>query len=45
MDEYTRECPAVRVRRHLDHEQVRSCLAELFCAHGLPVHVRSDNGP
>ena len=45
LDEYTRECLAVRVGRHLDHEQVQECLAELFCARGVPVHVRSDNGP
>jgi transposase InsO family protein len=45
IDEYTRECLAVKVRRHLDHEDVQECLAELFCAKGVPVHLRSDNGP
>lgn len=45
IDEYTRECLAVKVRRHLDHEDVQECLAELFCARGVPVHLRSDNGP
>jgi putative transposase len=45
IDEYTRECLAVRVERQLDHEDVQACLAELFCARGVPVHLRSDNGP
>lgn len=45
IDEYTRECLAVRVRRRLDHEDVQECLAELFCSHGVPIHIRSDNGP
>ncbi len=45
MDEYTRECLAVRVRRRLDHEEVQDCLAELFCARGVSLHLRSDNGP
>ncbi len=45
IDEYTRECLAVRVARQLDHQDVQECLAELFCARGVPVHLRSDNGP
>jgi len=45
IDEYTRECLAVRVRRRLDHEDVQEVLAELFCNRGVPVHLRSDNGP
>lgn len=45
IDEYTRECLAVRVRTHLDHKDVQECLTELFCARGVPVHLRSDNGP
>jgi len=36
---------AVRVRRWLDHEDVQECLAELFCSRGVPIHIRSDNGP
>jgi len=35
IDEYTRECLAVKVRRQLNHEDVQECLAELFCA-GAP---------
>jgi transposase InsO family protein len=44
IDEYTRECLAVRVARQLDHEEVQECLAELFSARGVPVHLRADNG-
>ena len=35
IDEYTRECLAVKVKRHLDHEDVQECLTELFCSHGV----------
>jgi len=45
IDEYTRECLAIRVERNLDHEDVQECLAELFCTRGVPTHLRSDNGP
>jgi putative transposase len=45
IDEYTCECLAVKVKRHLDHEDVQECLTELFCSHGVPVHLGSDNGP
>jgi len=45
IDEYTRECLAIRVERSLDHEDVQECLAELFCTRGVPTHLRSDNGP
>lgn len=45
IDEYTRECLAVKVARRLDHEDVQACLTELFCERGVPVHLRSDNGP
>ena len=43
IDEHTRECLAVQVRRQLDHEDVQECLAELFCSRGVPIHIRSDN--
>ena len=45
IDEYTRECLAIRVGRHLDHEDAQECLVELFCTRGVPAHLRSDNGP
>ena len=34
----------VMAKRHLDHEDVQECLTELFCARGVPMHLRSDNG-
>lgn len=45
IDEYTHECLAVKIQRRLDHEDVQECLTELFCSRGVPVHLRSDNGP
>jgi hypothetical protein len=44
IDEYTRECLAMRVARDLTSEDVQAFLTELFCARGVPVHLRSDNG-
>lgn len=45
LDEYTRECLAVRVARQLNSDDVQECLAELFCRYGVPAYMRSDNGP
>ena len=45
VDEYTRECLAVDVARRLNSQDVLACLAELFVRRGVPVHIRSDNGP
>jgi len=45
IDEYTRECLATRVARQLTVGDVQECLTELFCKHGVPAHLRSDNGP
>jgi putative transposase len=44
IDEYTRECLAVKVARSLTHKDVLEVLAQLFCERGIPVHLRSDNG-
>ena len=44
LDEFTRECLAVRVGRSLTHQIVIEVLTELFFVHGIPVHIRSDNG-
>lgn len=44
MDEFTRECLAVRVGRSLTHQTVIEVLMKLFCERGVPVHIRSDNG-
>jgi transposase InsO family protein len=45
IDEYTRECLAVRVDRSLTSHNVIEVLTELFIERGVPVHIRSDNGP
>lgn len=44
IDEFTRECLAVRVGRSLTHQTLIEVLTKLFCERGVPVHVRSDNG-
>jgi putative transposase len=44
IDEYTRECLAIRVGRKLRSGDVQECLTELFCARGVPEYIRSDNG-
>jgi transposase InsO family protein len=45
IDEYTRESLISHVARHIRHGDVQECLTELFCLKGVPVHLRSDNGP
>ncbi|AWV20307.1 Transposase (plasmid) [Roseomonas mucosa] len=45
VDEYTRECPAIRVARRLGAADVIDVLSDLFILRGIPGHVRSDNGP
>ncbi len=45
IDEYTRECLAIRVERKLNSRDVLDVLGELFVRHGAPEHIRSDNGP
>ena len=45
MDEYTRECLAIDVERHLTSEDVLERLANLFVVRGTPEFIRSDNGP
>ncbi len=44
LDEYTRECLAIRVTRRLNSNDVLDVLAELFFRKGVPCHIRSDNG-
>jgi len=44
IDEYSRECLAIRTERRLDHETVLETLSELFLWYGPPEHIRSDNG-
>jgi len=45
LDEYTRECLAIKVGRKLTSEDVQECLTDLFCARGVPDYIRPDNGP
>ena len=45
MDEYTRECLAIRADRHIRSCDVIETLAELMMIRGVPDHIRSDNGP
>ena len=45
IDEYTRECLALRVDRGVTSEDVIDTLAELFAIRGAPNHIRSDSGP
>ena len=45
VDEYTRECLAIEVKRKLNSESVLEQLGELFVHRGLPAYIRSDNGP
>ena len=44
IDEHSRECLAVHVQRQLKSDDVLAVLADLFCEHGPPQHIRSDNG-
>jgi len=45
IDEYTRECLAIHVARHVTNQDVLYLLSELFLEHGVPENIRSDNGP
>jgi len=44
MDEYTRECLAIKVARKLNSMDVLDCLSNLFILRGTPGYIRSDNG-
>ena len=45
IDEFTRECLAIRAQRSIRSADVIETLAGLMVAHGVPEHIRSDNGP
>ncbi len=45
IDEFTRECLAIRVDRRLKSTDVIDVLSDLFILRGVPGHIRSDNGP
>jgi putative transposase len=44
VDEYTRECLAIRVGRSITGVMVAEMLEWLFLVHGAPAYIRSDNG-
>jgi putative transposase len=45
VDEFTRECLTIEVRRHFRGGDVVRALSELFAIRGRPRYLRSDNGP
>ena len=45
IDEYTRECLAIEVVRHVRADDVLQGLTRLFVSDGVPAHLRADNGP
>ena len=44
IDEFTRECLAIRVARRLGRYEVIEALADVMLFRGIPEHIRSDNG-
>ncbi len=45
IDEFRRECLAIWIDRRLRSTDVIDLLSDLFILRGVPVHIRSDNGP
>ncbi len=45
IDEYTRECLAIRLARRLGSQEGIETRAEVMRVRGIPEHLRSDNGP
>jgi len=45
LDESSRECLAIRVKRKLNSTDVIDALTDLIILRGPPAFVRSDNGP
>ncbi|WP_408833527.1 IS3 family transposase [Acidocella sp.] len=45
IDEFTRECLAVRVARRINGLGVLETMAKVMMARGVPEYIRSDNGP
>src|SRR5471032_2521188 len=44
IDEFTRECLAIRVARRINSFGVIETLADVMLVRGVPEHLRSDNG-
>jgi len=45
LDEHSRECLAIRIKRKLNSTDVIDVLTDLFILRGVPGYIRSDNGP
>jgi transposase InsO family protein len=45
VDEFSRECLEIRVKRKLNSTDVVDALTDLFILRGVPAYIRSDNGP
>ena len=45
IDEFSRECLAIKVKRKLNSGDVIDALSDLFIIRGVPAFIRSDNGP
>ena len=45
LDEFSRECLAIRVKRKLNSADVIDVLTDQFILRGVPAYIRSDNGP
>ena len=45
IDAYTRECLAIYVARRIRARDAIDVFAEVTQTHGVPEHIRSDNGP
>ena len=43
IDEYTRECLAILVKRYIESRDVIDVLFELFIFRGIPEHIRSEH--
>ena len=45
IEEYTRECLAIRVERRMGSQEGIETLSDVMLWRGIPEHLRSDNGP
>lgn len=45
VDEFTRECHAIEIKRSICAKDVQACLVKTVTEKGIPEFIRSDNGP
>ena len=45
IDEFSRECLVIRVKRKLNSTNVIDALTDIFIFRGVPAYIRSDNSP